>query len=200
VSCVPVGAGSRILRLVVSLRLFASMPFALALFVIGCGPPTTGSPDAAVQPLPGTYANVTAIFSHTCSFSSCHGGAGAGAGHLNFQTSIAAGTLVADLMRPACEYGRMPNVMPGDPTNSFLYLKVAGPHTGTTIDFTPAADWDHDGLMPNASGMYPASTCPLTSRGQITFGQIMPMGATVGLRPDQAETIRLWIAAGAPGP
>lgn len=171
--------------------------------LVSCGPSTSGL-DAAVQPLPGTYANVTAIFNHSCTFSSCHGGAGAGSSHLNLHTSIVAGTLVADLERPACQYGPMPLLTPGDPSHSWLYLKVAGPHMGTQIDFTPAADWDHDGLMPNGSGVYPVSTCPLTAHGAITFGEVMPMGSdtitNIGLRADQIETVRLWIEAGAPGP
>lgn len=176
---------------------FIAFTFALAL--VSCGPPTTGTGDAGPTALPGTYANVANIFSRSCSFSSCHGGPGAGAAMLNLQRSITAGTLVADLGRPACEYAPMPLLTPGDPMNSWLYLKVAGPHTGIEIDFTPSASWDHGGLTPDGSGNYPASTCPLTSHGQISFGQIMPMG-TGGLPAGQAETVRLWIAAGAPGP
>ncbi len=152
-----------------------------------------------MTPLPGTYANVRDILAASCSFSSCHGGAGAGAAMLNFQTSIAAGTLLADLQQPSCQYDAMPLVTPGDPANSWLYLKVAGPHTGAVIDFTPDATWDQGGLVRDGMGRFPASTCPLTSRGEIVFGTIMPMG-TAGLAPGQAETIRLWIAAGAPGP
>lgn len=113
--------------------------------------------------------------------------------------SISAGTLIADLQAPSCQYSLMPMLTPGDPMNSWLYLKVAGAHTGLVIDFTPDAAWDHGGLMPNAMGQYPTSTCPLTSHGAIVFGQIMPMG-TGGLPSRVAETIRLWIAAGAPGP
>jgi hypothetical protein len=155
-------------------------------------------PDAG-NVLPGTYANVATIFSRTCAFSSCHGGPGSGAAMLNLQQSITAGTLVADLQAPSCEYSAMPLLTPGDPTQSWIYLKITSAHTGLELNFTPDPTWDHGGLMPDAMGHYPPSTCPLTSAGQITFGQIMPMG-TGGLPANQAETIRLWIAAGAPGP
>lgn len=164
-------------------------------------PHDSGPPDDAwVMPPPGTYENVTRIFTASCNFSSCHGGAGAGAAMLNLQRSMTAGTLVADLVaHPACEYDAMPLVDPGHPENSWLYLKTTGPHTGTTVDFTPDASWDHGGLTPNASGNYPASTCPLTASGDIIFGDMMPQG-TMGVTALQAETLRMWIADGAPGP
>lgn len=118
---------------------------------------------------------------------------------LNLQRSIASDTLVADLVdHDACQYSAMPLVTAGDPERSWLYLKVAGPHMGTTLDFTPADDWD-PGIVPDAMGNYPTSTCPLTSRGDITFGVMMPQGSP-GLDASRAETIRLWIEAGAPGP
>lgn len=140
------------------------------------------------------------ILMRNCVFSSCHGGTGVGASMLNFQTSIANGTLIADLEQPACQYDLMPLVTPGDPDQSWLYLKIAGPHGAAgDITFTPDATWDQGGLTPDGMGRYPASTCPLTSRGAIVFGTIMPQG-TAGLRADQVETIRQWILAGAPGP
>lgn len=164
-------------------------------------PQDTGPPeDAAVVPPPGTYENVTRIFTVSCNFSSCHGGAGAGAAMLNLQRSMTNGTLIADLVGHAsCEYDAMPLIDPGHPENSWLYLKTTGPHTGTTVDFTPDASWDHGGLTPDGSGNYPASTCPLTARGDIVFGEMMPDG-TQGVTAVQAETLRMWIADGAPGP
>lgn len=171
----------------------------IALALVACGPqPPMPAGDSGTV-LPGTYANVSTILGRTCAFTSCHGGVGSGAAMLNVQRSIADGTLVTDLQRPSCEYSAMPLLTPGDASQSWLYLKVHSAHTGLELDFTPDASWDHGGLTPDATGHYPASTCPLTSAGQITFGQIMPMG-TGGLPPDQAETIRLWIEAGAPGP
>jgi hypothetical protein len=172
---------------------------ALALGACSGGSTTdAGPPDGGVAP--GTYANVVTILNNSCALSSsCHGGAGQGQGHLNLARSISAGTLVADLMRPSCEYSAMPILTPGDPANSWLYVKSTGPTSGMDLMFTPSASWNHGGLTPDAMGHYPASTCPLTQSGAIYFGQIMPMG-TMGLPPSQAETLRMWIAAGAPGP
>ena len=160
---------------------------------VDAGPPDSGAP-------PGTYANVVQIFNGSCAISSsCHSGAGQGQGHLNLQRSIMAGTLVTDLMQPSCEYSAMPLLTPGDPTNSWLYLKATGHgDSSMNLTFTPASTWDHGGLMPDAMGRYPASTCPLTdATGHIVFGQVMPMG-TMGLTATQAETLRQWIANGAP--
>lgn len=172
-----------------------------ALAIASCGstpPPADAGPDAG-PPLPGTYENVAMIFTSSCAFASCHGGAGAGASMLNLQASIAAGTLVEDLVaQPSCQYSAMPLVTAGDPEQSWLYLKVAGAHTGTNLDFTPDPSWD-PGLTPDAMGNYPASVCPLVQRGDLVFGTMMPQG-TMGLDGSRAETIRLWIAAGAPGP
>lgn len=154
-------------------------------------------PDAG-PPLPGTYENVTRILTTSCAFASCHGGAAGGASRLDLASSIAAGTLVADLMRPACQYDAMPLLTPGAPEESWLYLKVAGPHAGARLDFTPAPGWD-PGITPDAMGRYPASECPLTERGALTFGTMMPQGS-MGLDASRAATIREWIEAGAPGP
>ncbi len=177
-------------------------PSVLACLLASCGPPPPAAVDAgrdAGAPLPGTYANVVTIMTNSCAFVSCHGGSGAGAGDLNLQRSIAMNTLVADLVdEPACQYDAMPLVTAGNPDESWLYLKVSGPHTGATLDFTPADDWD-PGITPDAMGNYPVSTCPLTSRGDLTFGMMMPQGS-MGLDASRAETVRLWIEAGAPGP
>jgi len=172
------------------------LSFALA----SCGnpaPPADAGPDAG-PPLPGTYANVVSILESSCAFASCHGGSGAGAAELNLASSIRADTLVADLSQPSCQYSAMPLLTPGDPEQSWLYLKVAGPHMGTRVEFTPSASWD-PGIVPDAMGNYPRSTCPLVERGAISFGTMMPQGS-MGLDASRAETIRMWIAAGAPGP
>jgi hypothetical protein len=181
-------------------------PLALALTVAtslsaaSCGNVSydaDAGPDGG-PPLPGTYENVAQIFTTSCAFASCHGGTGDGAAQLDLATSIAAGTLVADLMRPACQYDAMPLLTPGAPEESWLYLKVAGAHSGARLDFTPAVGWD-PGLTPDAMGRYPASECPLTERGALTFGTMMPQGST-GLDASRTATIRAWIEAGAPGP
>lgn len=172
---------------------------AVALLLAACGGNTTPGSDAGA-PMPGTYENVVSIFRTSCAFSSCHGGTGAGASMLNLERGIAMGTLRADLVDQAsCQYDLMPLVTAGDPMNSWLYLKVAGAHTGTAFDFTPDASWDEGGLVPDGSGRYPTSICPLVQSGNLTFGTMMPMGS-MGLDASRAETLRLWIEAGAPGP
>jgi hypothetical protein len=151
------------------------------------GPPDTGVP-------PGTYANVVTILNGSCAISSsCHSGAGLGQAHLNLQQSITAGTLVPDLMRPSCEYSAMPLLTPGDPMNSWLYVKCTGAHdAANNLMFAPSPTWVNS--QPDAG----VSTCPLTDMsGHLTFGVIMPNGTT-GVTPTQAETLRQWIANGAP--
>lgn len=159
-----------------------------------CGPSngTDAGTDAGAPP--GTYANAVMVFNTSCAISaSCHSGAGQGQAGLNLQRSIMAGTLVADLSRPSCEYSAMPLLTPGDPMNSWLYLKCTGPHDSTNnFMFTPSSSWL--GSLPDAG----VSTCPLTDMsGHITFGVMMPNGLP-GVTPTQAETLRMWIANGAP--
>ncbi|MBN8613152.1 MAG: hypothetical protein J0L92_21350 [Deltaproteobacteria bacterium] len=176
---------------------------ALGSLLTSCGSPPPPVPaDAgrdAGPPAEGTYENVVEIMRLSCAFASCHGGSGAGAAMLNLERAIAMDTVRETLVeQPACMYDAMSLVTPGDPEASWLYVKVAGSHTGPRLDFTPAEDWD-PGITPDAMGNYPASTCPLTERGDLSFGAMMPQGSG-GLDASRAETIRLWIEAGAPGP
>jgi hypothetical protein len=125
-----------------------------------------------------------------------------GQGMLNFQASIAAGTLREDLVdQPSCEYSAMPLVDPGDPDNSWLWIKVsAGAHDSAgRLEFTPDPTWD-PGIVRDGTGRYPLSVCPLTQAGEIRFGTMMSQGAPNGLDPSRAATIRVWIENGAPGP
>lgn len=177
------------------------MVLASAIGSTSCGgsPSNVDGGRDAGPPLPGTYENVVQILSTSCAFTSCHGGAGPGAGRLNLARSIADGSLREDLVdRPSCQYSAMPLVLPGAPERSWLYLKVAGPHSGQRLEFTPEPSWD-PGIMPDATGSYPPSMCPLVEGGSIAFGAMMPIGTT-GLDASRAETIRAWIVAGAPGP
>jgi hypothetical protein len=166
-----------------------------------CGGGGGGGSDAGPTPLPGTYENVASIMMTGCAFNSCHGGSGQGASMLNLQTAIADGTLVEDLVDvPSCQYSAMPLIDPGDPDNSWLWIKVAGAHDAMgRLEFTPDPSWE-PGITPDAMGNYPSSTCPLTQGGDIVFGTIMPQGAPNGLDASRAATIREWIEAGAPGP
>ncbi len=168
------------------------------LFCAACGGSApSGPPDAATTP--PTYEAVAAIVSAQCAFSSCHGGGGAGAGRLNLARAAADGTLRDILVdQPSCQYDAMPLVTAGDPERSWFFLKVAGAHTGNQLRFTPDSTWD-PGLVRGPDGAFPASQCPLVVGGEIRFGAMMPQG-TSGLAPEASETIRGWIAAGAPGP
>lgn len=165
---------------------------ALALF---------GSVGCAQGPLEPTYENIAGIFDSSCSFSTCHGGTSAAM--LNFVAAREAGVLYTDLLIdvPSCEYDRMPLIDPGNPENSWLYVKVTQAHEADgTLIFTPAPDWD-PGIVPNPdTGLYPRSTCPRVERGVLTFGEIMPNGSTNGLDERRATALREWILAGAPGP
>ena len=177
---------------------------ALSTLALACTPSTSPPVDAGVDApdawQAATYANVALLFERSCSFMSCHGGAGMGAAHLNFAAAHAAGTPYTTLLVgvPACEYSAMPLVTAGDPDASWLYLKVAGPHTGLDVEFTPSPTWD-SGLVARADGTFPPSICPLTTSGRIDFGAMMPQG-TMGLTPSDADLLRRWIADGAPGP
>lgn len=166
-------------------------------FVLGCG-------CQPAPPLPATYENVAAVMDASCSFRSCHGGTGAGAARLNFDTATERGISYDRLMVSvdSCMYDAMPLVDPYHPENSWLMEKIAGPHsTGSALDFRPRPEdgWEH-GLTPRPDGTLPSSVCPLTVRGALSFGTIMPNGSSRGLDAARVDLIRRWILAGAPGP
>jgi hypothetical protein len=166
------------------------------VFALGCGH-GAGTPDAGPE---GTYEQVAGIFQRSCAFRTCHGGIGSGASMLNLEMP-AGGSLRDELVGvPSCQYSAMPLVDPGDPANSWLMVKLEGPHAMGRIEFTPAASWDPGIERDPATGRYPASQCPLTQDGEISFGTLMPMGSARGLPASDLAVIRAWIEAGAPGP
>lgn len=182
------------------------LPFVLAsLSFVACGPspaPVDANTDANIDT---SHAAVLGIVRTSCVFSACHGGPRGGAGMLNFQPAVDGTMTLRDLMvdRPACEYSAMPLVTEGNPDQSWLMLKLDGPHTADrAITFTPDPTWD-PGIARRPDGTYPASICPLVSRGEISFGVLMPQGSGTEapvLTPVQLATIRGWILDGAPGP
>jgi hypothetical protein len=148
----------------------------------------------------GTYEEVHDIFQSNCAVSSCHGGTGNGAAQLNLSEpdGIPFTEIMVDV--PSCQYDAMPLVTPGDPENSWLWIKLIADHDERgKIVFTPDASWDH-GLTPDANGDLPRSECPLTVGGMLSFGTRMPMTSRTGLSEDRLATIRAWIENGAPGP
>lgn len=171
-------------------RRFLLVSLTLALGA-ACGDDTrTGATDAgsdAGPPPAGDYASVAQVFSTGCALSaSCHGGAGPGAAGLNLQAARDGETtydaLLVDVA--SCQYPPMPLVDPGNPDNSWLYVKMTGPHEGARITFEPEA------------GFTPPSGCGTT--GAAPFGTLMPQGLS---SPDpRAAIVRAWIENGAPGP
>ncbi|UJR85935.1 hypothetical protein [Sandaracinus amylolyticus] len=178
----------------------SSLMLSLSMILAACGgdddgstPDDAGSADArtpvdAPMAPQGTYESVAPIFDRACSFASCHGGAGDGAGGLNFEAAERAGQSYDEILvnQPACQYDAMDLVEPNDPENSWIYVKMAGPHDGPDIDFTPEAGWTFD----------PGTTCRGTTPGD--FGQLMPQGVT--MPSADAAIVRAWIENGAPGP
>src|SRR5262245_7314151 len=111
------------------------------LFVLGCG-------CEPAPPLEPTYENVAAVFDASCSFRSCHGGTGAGAARLNFDTAAERGISYDRLLVsvPSCMYDAWSLVEPYDPEHSWLMEKIAGSHsTGSALDFVPPPEdmWEH---------------------------------------------------------
>lgn len=159
-----------------------------------------GCPGPDDPPIEPTYENVENLVRESCAFTvSCHGGLGRGKARLNFAALLDDGVPITTELNgvTACEYNRMPRIDPGHPENSWLWIKISGAHTGARLDFTPASDWEH-GVAMNSDGTLRASTCPLTVEGQLSFGEIMPMGGQ--LSPNRLRAFREWIEMGAPGP
>jgi hypothetical protein len=121
----------------------------------GCG----GQPTlAAIQ---------DGIFSKSCAFGSCHGGASPAAA-LNLTSGHACASLV---QKSSCVFSGRTLVVPGDPQRSYLVHAIAGDDLGTNPDGTCA------GLTNGSPSRMPLGGQPLC-QGQI-------------------DQVRAWIAAGA---
>jgi hypothetical protein len=95
---------------------------------------------------------------------------------------------------PACEYERMNRVEPFHPERSWMMVKLTAafrdrddPYAGY-IYFEPEPGWD-----PNRRGCRDQ-----TEDGSLLYGSRMPLTAPNMLPDDELETIRSWIAEGAP--
>ncbi len=116
----------------------------------------------------------------SCSISSCHGEIIASAG-LDLTVSADLTKLLVNV--PACEAPSLMLVKPGEPENSWLYIKLTG-ETLTKKELKPDPAWGEPGKdCEEASG----------------FGKTMPESGSP-LSAEQIEQIRSWIADGAPGP
>ena len=169
----------------------------LAWLALACG-------DEPIS-LEPTYANVERVVRRSCALSSsCHGGSGRGEARLNFQAALRAREPITSVLVGirACEYDLMPIVDPGNPDNSWLMVKLDGPHNGDgEIQIDPDPEWN-TGLEPKEDGLLPRSTCPLTTDGALSFGLLMPRSLTrpFPLERGEIEMFREWIRLGAPGP
>jgi hypothetical protein len=121
----------------------------------GCGGPPTLS---AIQ---------DTIFSTSCAFGSCHGGANPAAG-----LSLTAGNSCASLVEQlSCVFSDRTLVVPGQPEQSYLFHAIAGDDLGTNPDGTCA------GLTNGTPARMPLGGQPLCA------GQI--------------DQVKAWISAGA---
>lgn len=183
----------------------AALGAAALLLFAGCGDDT-----APLPPIEPTYANVQEMLTNGCAFSSCHGDCtpgGAGAAQLNFAPLLDQGKPLTEALVdvPSCEYYLMPRVDPGNPDNSWLWIKLDPDHDDNQghIVFTPDPSFDP------AGDPYPSSNCPLMVGGELSFGRNMPNTGDVFTAPDnepshlksnQLTALREWIEMGAPGP
>lgn len=115
-----------------------------------------------------------------CSSSSCHGDGIASAG-LNLKSSMDLTKLLVNV--PACEAPSLMLVKPGEPENSWLYIKLTGKTTAKRE------------LVADPAWGEPGKDCEEASG----FGKLMPESGSP-LTAEQIEQIRSWIADGAPGP
>ena len=158
-----------------------------------------------------TYENVAALLrgdpadgmaTGACAYSGCHSGPGK-AGLTFRRTSVAdpaevykmlvEGAVGSGAVAPSlsCEYHPLRRVEPGDPSKSWLYIKLAGETEpdGNLLNLIAAADWD-DTMSPcNTAFPFPGSLMP--------FAKDEPV---VPLEPADLRLVAEWILAGAPGP
>jgi len=140
---------------------------------------------------PESYLAVSDILQRSCAYARCHEGQYIGAG-LSLQRNTNFATALVGV--PACQYERMQRVEPHHPERSWLMIKLTAPVRPTGdpyadfIQFEPDADWNPKGRP-----------CPIdVEEGGPVFGMRMPLTSPNLLPPEDLETIRNWIAEGAP--
>jgi hypothetical protein len=159
----------------------------------GAAPAADGGSDAAVHDAgtPASYAAVKQIIQRSCAYVRCHDGAIIGAG-LPFRRNGDYASVLVGV--GACEYERMPRVMPYDPDQSWIMVKLTASFRpkddpyANYIQFDPGPDWD-----PNQRGCKDQ-----TDDGSPLFGMRMPATAPNMLPDEDLAAIRGWIIAGAP--
>jgi hypothetical protein len=112
----------------------------LTTAMLGCSDPPTStpldaSPDvatdtgdaAAMEDAPVSFSEVQAIFTRTCAMPACHGrgpNGGGGSGGLFLTDGVTSHSSMVD--RPSDQVSSVRLVVPGDPDNSYLVMKVEG--------------------------------------------------------------------------
>jgi hypothetical protein len=149
------------------------------------------SPDDSGAPRPESYAAVVEILERSCAYVRCHSGTPVG-GALSFLRGANHALSLVDV--PACEYELMKRVEPFHPERSWLIVKLtaafrpASDPYANYIYFDPEPGWD-----PNQRGCRDE-----TDEGTPLFGSRMPLTAPNMLPDEELETLRGWIAEGAP--
>jgi hypothetical protein len=124
-------------------------------------------------PPPPTTADVQAILNTSCI--GCHGATNprAGLSWINVRTVVDAGITDDTLFGECIDAPPVRIIAPGNPDGSYMILKI-----------TP--------------GIVTCAGQPCLSTPPCRTGSQMPLGVPAGLPAAQIETIRRWIAAGAP--
>jgi hypothetical protein len=151
--------------------------------------------DAAVQDAAlsrsSSYDAVREILTRSCTYERCHSGVPIG-GNLDLTPGIDYAGSMVDV--PSCEYPPYLRVKPGDPDHSWVIVKLTShvrPRDDALADyilFEPEPGWDERKRVCRDHA----------DDGTPLFGQRMPLTAPNMLPSDQIETIRNWIASGAP--
>jgi hypothetical protein len=129
-----------------------------------------------------------------CAYSGCHSGPGKGgltfrgSGTLDEMQVYAALVEGANGHVQACEYHPLRRVEPGDPSKSWLYIKLAGETDDRDqMNLVAAVDWDES--MSPCEDTFPGSLMP--------FAEDEPV---IPLEPEELRMVAEWILDGAPGP
>lgn len=129
-----------------------------------------------------------------CAYSGCHSGAGKagltfrGTGALDTELVYRALVEGDNGEVQACEYHPLRRVEPGDPSKSWLYIKVAGEtDSRDQLNVIGADDWDSS--MSPCEDDFPGSLMPFSDGEPV-----------VRLPPSELRMIAEWILNGAPGP
>jgi hypothetical protein len=144
-----------------------------------CGGDDSGDDDASGG---ATHAEALAALTQgsACAVASCHGTTAEA--DLDFATATDLRALLVNVK--ACEAPALNLVEPGQPDKSWLWLKLSADYDSASGDLKTQSAWGQPGNCPDAPG----------------FGKRMPRLAPYKWTDQNLETIKSWIAGGAPGP